>query len=357
MKKWLDLIDQLYHKTDLDRESWLTLIGARRYMADEDRRHLKELAVRRSQATYGKDIYLRGLIEFSNCCKNNCLYCGIRRDNMRIHRYRLSEEEIVRCAKSGWDLGFRTVVLQSGEDQAYTDDEICRIVAAIKAAHPDMAVTLSLGEKDHASYQAYFDAGADRYLLRHETANEVHYGKLHPPELSMRHRMACLYDLKEIGYQIGAGFMVGSPYQTDQCYADDFAFLKKLAPHMIGIGPFIPHHETPFRAFPAGTLEDTLFFISLLRLAFPKALIPATTALGTIHPLGREMGIKAGANVAMPNLSPRGVRKDYLLYDGKICTGDEAAECHRYLERRMEGLGYRVVRARGDYAGWQRGCS
>ena len=210
-------------------------------------------------------------------------------------------------------------------------------------------MTLSIGEKSRESYEAYFRAGADRYLLRHETANEEHYHRLHPPELSMKKRMECLYDLKEIGYQVGAGFMVGSPFQTEECYADDLAFLHELQPEMIGIGPFIPHHDTPFRDKASGTLEDTLFFLAVLRLSFPEALLPATTALGTIHPLGREMGIKAGANVIMPNLSPVSVRKDYLLYDGKICTGDEAAECRHCMEMRMEKIGYHVVTARGDH--------
>ncbi|MEE3420281.1 MAG: [FeFe] hydrogenase H-cluster radical SAM maturase HydE [Lachnospiraceae bacterium] len=345
------LIDELYREMDLSREGWLALIGARSHLQDDDREYLYALARKRAQEHYGKDIFLRGLIEFSNFCKNDCFYCGIRRDNSELHRYRLTKDEIVKCADTGYHLNFRTAVLQSGEDRGYSDDDICEIVRAIKKMHPDMAVTLSIGEKEKESYQMYFDAGADRYLLRHETANAAHYRAMHPPDLSMRHRMDCLFTLKEIGYQVGAGFMVGSPHQTDACYADDMRFLKTLGPHMIGIGPFIPHHATPFKNDPPGTLEDTLFFLALLRLAFPKALIPATTALGTIDPRGRELGILAGANVVMPNLSPRGVRRDYLLYDGKICTGDEAAECRRCMELRMEKIGYHVVTSRGDYRG------
>ena len=240
-------------------------------------------------------------------------------------------------------------MLQGGEDPCFTDDRICGIVRGIKEKYPDCAVTLSIGEKERASYQAYFDAGADRYLLRHETADCEHYKKLHPAELSAEHRQECLYVLKDIGYQVGCGIMVGSPYQETKHIVKDIRFMQDLQPHMIGIGPFIPHHDTPFAQEKQGSLKDTLKLLSLLRLLFPKVLLPATTALGTIHPLGREMGIKAGANVVMPNLSPTATREKYLLYDGKICTGDEAAECSRCMERRMESIGYKVVVSRGDY--------
>ena len=298
---------------------------------------------------YGKEVYLRGLIEFSNYCKNDCKYCGIRRSNENASRYRLSTEEILECCDKGYALGFRTFVLQSGEDLFYTNEKICDIVSRIKANHPDCAVTLSIGEKTREEYQAYFDAGADRYLLREETSNPIHYGKLHPPELSIKNRKQCLYDLKDIGYQVGCGIMVGSPYQTPENIVEDLRFMQDLKPHMIGIGPFIHHKDTPFRDMPDGTLKDTLHLLAILRLMFPHILLPATTALGTIHPLGRELGIKAGANVVMPNLSPRGVRGKYLLYDGKICTGDEAAECRSCMERRIASTGYQVVVSRGDY--------
>ena len=349
MQEFRELAEKLNRENNLTREEFLRFISMRRDLSKEDREYLYILARKKADDVYGKDIYLRGLIEFTNYCRNNCFYCGLRRDNHNVNRYRLTKDQILECADRGYALNFRTIVLQGGEDLSYSDDDICAIVSGIKELHPDCAVTLSIGEKSRESYEAYFRAGADRYLLRHETANEEHYNHLHPSELSMKNRMKCLYDLKEIGYQVGAGFMVGSPFQTEECYADDLAFLQELQPEMIGIGPFIPHHDTPFRDKASGTLEDTLFFLAVLRLSFPEALLPATTALGTIHPLGREMGIKAGANVIMPNLSPVSVRKDYLLYDGKICTGDEAAECRHCMEMRMEKIGYHVVTARGDH--------
>lgn len=292
---------------------------------------------------YGKDVYIRGLIEFSNYCKNNCYYCGIRRDNNKVNRYRLDKNDILECCKEGYSLGFRTFVLQGGEDSYYTDSLICDIVSSIKERYPDCAITLSIGEKSKESYRAYFNAGAARYLLRHETADEVHYKKLHPQSMSLKNRKECLFNLKEIGYQIGSGFMVGSPYQTTENLISDLRFLQQLKPDMIGIGPYITHLETPFNKFISGSLDLTLRLISILRLLFPYALIPATTALGTIHPQGREMGLKAGANVVMPNLSPVSVRKLYELYENKICTGEEAAQCRGCLERRVEITGYKIV--------------
>ncbi len=297
---------------------------------------------------YGTDVYIRGLIEFTNYCKNNCYYCGIRRDNKKAERYRLTKEEILECCREGYSLGFRTFVLQGGEDLYYTDEKICDIVSDIRAEFEDCAITLSIGEKNKESYQAYFKVGANRYLLRHETADDLHYSKLHPKELSLANRKRCLFDLKEIGYQVGSGFMVGSPFQTSENLVEDLRFLQKLKPDMIGIGPYIRHNETPFREYENGTMEMTLKMISVLRLMFPYALIPSTTALGTIHPMGRELGLKAGANVVMPNLSPVGVRKLYDLYENKICTGDEAAQCRGCLEKRVENAGYRIVTARGD---------
>ena len=290
-----------------------------------------------------------GLIEFTNYCKNDCLYCGIRRSAKNAERYRLTEEQILDCCETGYGLGFRTFVLQGGEDGFFTDDKIVRIVSGIKEKFPDCAVTLSIGEKSRESYEKFRKAGADRYLLRHETANSEHYGKLHPKELSLENRMRCLADLKEIGFQTGCGFMVGSPYQTAENLAEDLLYIHKLQPHMVGIGPFIPHHDTPFAEEKQGSLEMTLLMLGLTRLVVPNVLLPSTTALGTIHPKGREMGILAGANVVMPNLSPQDVRKKYLLYDNKICTGDEAAECIACLGRRMESVGYRLVSDRGDF--------
>ncbi len=297
---------------------------------------------------YGTDVYLRGLIEFTNYCKNNCYYCGIRRDNTKLKRYRLSEEEILSCCEEGYRLGFRTFVLQGGEDPYYTDERICGIVANIRQKFPDCAITLSIGEKPRESYQAYFDAGADRYLLRHETASGEHYAKLHPSQMSLDDRKRCLFDLKAIGYQVGSGFMVGSPYQTTENLISDLRFLQQLSPDMIGIGPYIKHKDTPFRDKENGSLELTLRLVAILRLLFPYALIPATTALGSIHPQGRERGLKAGANVVMPNLSPVGVRELYKLYENKLCTGEEAAQCRGCLEQRIISAGYKAVTSRGD---------
>ena len=303
-------------------------------------------AVRREH--YGDEVFLRGLIEFTNHCRNNCYYCGIRRDNLQVPRYRLSEEEILDCAAEGYDLGYRTFVLQGGEDPYFTDERVCAIVAALHARFPDCAITLSIGERPRESYQAFFDAGARRYLLRHESASDAHYARLHPAELSLAHRKECLFALKEIGYQVGAGFMVGSPYQTTRELLCDLRFLQELRPDMIGIGPFIHHADTPFRDFPNGSLELTLRLLAILRLMFPYVLLPSTTALGTIHPQGRELGLKAGANVVMPNLSPVAVRAKYKLYDNKICLGEESAQCRGCLERRVAAAGYRIVTARGN---------
>lgn len=309
---------------------------------------LFEAADRVRRSVYGTDVYVRGLIEFTNWCKNDCYYCGIRHGNRNASRYRLDEEEILGCCFSGWELGYRTFVLQGGEDPFFTDEKICRIVSRIKHHFPECAVTLSIGEKSRASYQAYFDAGADRYLLRHETASRRLYGQLHPSSMSFDNRVRCLWDLKDIGYAVGAGMMVGPPHQTAEDLIEDLRFLEKLRPHMIGIGPYLTHRDTPFAGEPSGSLPLTLRLLAVLRLMFPRALIPATTALGTIHPKGREMGLKAGANVIMPNLSPVGVRKKYELYENKICTGEEAAECRVCLDRRVESAGYRVVVDRGD---------
>ena len=309
---------------------------------------LAETAAAVRKKIYGTDVYVRGLIEISNICKNDCLYCGIRRSNRDCLRYRLTEEEILECADEGYDLGFRTFVLQGGEDAYFTDEVLCRIIAQIKERYPDCAVTLSMGERSRGSYQALRSAGADRYLLRHETADRQHYRKLHPAEMSFDDRMNCLAALRELGYQVGCGFMVGSPYQTDANLAADLKFIETFQPDMCGIGPFIPHRNTPFRDEPPGTVELTCFLLSVIRLICPEVLLPATTALGTIDPAGREKGILAGANVVMPNLSPVSVRKKYELYDNKICTGEESAQCRDCLNKRMEAVGYKIVTDRGD---------
>lgn len=300
------------------------------------------------QENYGRKVFLRGLIEFTNYCKNNCYYCGIQRENKEADRYRLTEDEILSCCQSGYELGFRTFVLQGGEDPYWTDERLCPLVEKIRKGYQDCAITLSVGERSRESYQKLKKAGADRYLLRHETADEEHYGKLHPGEMSLENRKQCLFWLKELGYQVGSGFMVGSPYQTPENLISDLRFLQELSPQMIGIGPFIPHQKTRFSKEPQGTLRMTLNLISILRAMFPYALLPATTSLGTIAPNGRELGLKAGANVVMPNLSPVDYRKKYDLYDNKICTGEEAAECRGCLQRRIESVGYVIACERGD---------
>ncbi len=340
----------LEEKKTLSREDMRILLTS---MTESDEELLYQKARQVCEAYYHKAIYLRGLIEFSNYCRNDCYYCGIRRSNKKARRYRLTMDEIFACASQGYELGFRTIVLQSGEDLTYKDEDICRIVDGIKKRHPDCAVTLSIGEKSRECYQRYYNAGADRYLLRHETYDRDHYRLLHPAELTIENRIRCLYDLKEIGYQVGCGIMVGSPGQTIEHVLEDLYFMAQFQPHMVGIGPFIPHKDTPFASQTAGTLKDTLHLLAVIRLMLPMVLLPATTALGTIDPSGREKGILAGANVIMPNLSPSNVRGKYLLYDGKICTGDEAAECRVCMEKRIESIGYHVDLCRGDYSGWQ----
>lgn len=339
------LIDKLAEENRLTREEYIDLIENRN---PETCEYLFDKARKVREKHYGREVYLRGLIEFTNYCKNDCYYCGIRRSNPNVTRYRLTKEEILDCCNEGYLLGFRTFVLQGGEDSHYNDTDIVDIIRDIKRLYPDCALTLSIGEHSLESYQAFYEAGADRYLLRHETADSNHYKTLHPPNLSPEFRKQCLQELKEIGYQVGSGFMVGSPGQTIENLADDLLYLQELQPHMVGIGPFIPHHDTPFAGESSGTTELTLFLLGLIRLMLPAVLLPATTALGTIDPMGREKGILAGANVLMPNLSPIKVRNKYMLYDNKICTGDEAAECRNCLEGRMKLIGYNPVVDRGD---------
>jgi biotin synthase len=340
------LIDKLSRDNILSRAEFVCLIGG---YSSNDAAYASRLALEAREAVYGRSIYMRGLIEFSNYCKNDCYYCGIRRSNMVCDRYRLTKEEIIECCENGYALGFRTFVLQSGEDNHYTDEIMVDIIREIHRLFPDCAITLSLGERSRVSYKRMFESGARRYLLRHESANYAHYAGLHPVGMRLSSRMKCLRDLQEIGYQVGCGFMVGSPGQDAGCLADDLLFVAKFKPHMVGIGPFIPHRDTPFGGDAAGSIDLTLFLISLLRLIDPQLLLPATTALGTLDSEGRERGVLAGANVVMPNLSPVRVRGKYLLYDGKICTGDEAAECRSCMEMRMRFVGHELVVDRGDY--------
>lgn len=340
------LIDRLEKEGCLEKEEFKHLIDNR---TPELCEYLFEKARKIRHLYYGDAVYIRGLIEFTNYCKNDCYYCGIRKSNPNASRYRLTKTQILSCCAEGYRLGFRTFVLQGGEDNYFSDDIISDIVFEIKKQYSDCALTLSIGERSYESYLKFFEAGADRYLLRHETADSTHYSKLHPQSLSLENRKRCLKDLKKIGYQVGSGFMVGSPYQTSDSLAEDMLFLAELKPQMVGIGPFIPHHDTPFAQKDSGTVELTLFMMGLLRLMLPSALIPSTTALGTLDPQGREKGILAGANVVMPNLSPKEVRDKYLLYDNKICTGDEAAECRHCMEGRVQSIGYQVVVDRGDF--------
>jgi biotin synthase len=340
------LIDKLERDRTLTKEEFIELLN---HITHETSEYLFEKARRISKKYFGSRIYTRGLVEFTNFCKNDCYYCGIRCSNKNAERYRLSKEEIMSCCEQGYKLGFRTFVLQGGEDPKYSVEAFADIIRTIRTNYPDCAITLSIGERDYDEYKTYFEAGANRFLLRHETANEEHYKKLHPQNLSLAHRKQCLRDLKKIGYQVGTGFMVGSPYQTVECIAEDLLFIRELEPQMVGIGPFISHQDTPFKDEPSGTLELTLFLIGVLRLMLPNGLIPATTALGTIHKNGRELGILAGANVVMPNLSPVKVRKKYSLYDNKICTGEEAAECRMCLQNRVQKIGYELVVDRGDF--------
>ena len=340
-----ELISRLAKDHSLTLEEYELLISER---TDEAADELRRLAVETRKKHYGNSVYIRGLIEISNICKNDCLYCGIRRSNKDCERYRLTKEQILSCCDEGYALGFRTFVMQGGEDAYFTDERLCDIVSAIKGKYPDCAVTLSMGERSRKSYERLYAAGADRYLLRHETATAEHYGKLHPSEMRFEERMQCLRDLKDIGFQTGCGFMVGSPYQTYADIARDLKFIEEFKPQMCGIGPFIPHKATPFASFSAGTVELTCYLLSIVRLICPTVLLPATTALGSIEEGGRERGILSGANVVMPNLSPVDNRRKYELYDNKLYSNAESAQAKAELEKRIKSIGYEVVEARGD---------
>lgn len=342
----MPVIDKFLDTHILSKSEYVELLESWEDEATVSR--LRAEAVKLRKQYYGNKVFTRGLIEFTNYCKNNCYYCGIRKGNHHAQRYRLTGDEILECCEKGYELGYRTFVLQGGEDPYYTDERMAEIIQRIKKEFPDCALTLSIGEKSYESYLLYRNAGADRYLLRHETADESLYQSLHPETMSLRARKECLFQLKELGYQVGAGFMVGSPGQTLEHIAEDLVFLQELHPQMVGIGPFIPHHDTIYAEEKAGSVELTLFLLSVIRIMLPKVLLPATTALGTMDPRGREKGLAAGANVVMPNLSPVRNRKMYELYDNKICTGEEAAECRGCLGRRVESVGYQLVEERGD---------
>ena len=349
MDKFMDncgLIDKLNEEKTLAAAEWLQLIQS---FTAHDQAYAAGLARGLALQIFGKKIFFRGIIEFTNICRNDCLYCGIRKSNGDVSRYRLTEEDILECCDEGHDLGYRTFVLQGGEDGWFTDERLEHIISSIRQAHPDCAVTLSIGERSRQSYERLYRAGADRYLLRHETADEGHYGKLHPADLSWRHRMGCLQELKEIGYQTGCGMMIGSPYQEPRHLVGDMMFLHDFQPHMIGIGPFIPHEATPFRHFPAGSTDLTLFILSLCRIMQPQVLLPSTTALGSLSGDGRQLGVLAGCNVIMPNLSPLSVRKKYMLYSNKAGMDDDARTGLEKLKAQMREIGYEIVVGRGDY--------
>lgn len=341
----MHLVDKLKKNRILEKDEFIELLMCNDAKTNS---YLRENAVDVRKKVYGTDVYIRGLIEISNFCKNDCLYCGIRKSNKNCQRYRLNKDDILSCCRIGYPLGFRTFVLQGGEDNYYNDENLCDIIKSIKAEFPDCAVTLSLGEREEESYKKLFEAGADRYLLRHETANEEHYGHLHPHNMSYKNRFECLEKLKTIGFQTGCGFMVGSPYQTIENIAEDLLYIARFKPHMVGVGPFIPHSDTPFGTEPAGSTDLTCRILSIIRLMLPNVLLPSTTALGSLEEGGREKGILYGANVVMPNLSPENVRKKYTLYNNKLSSGAEAAESLELLKKSINEIGYKIVTSRGD---------
>ncbi|PKM52240.1 MAG: [FeFe] hydrogenase H-cluster radical SAM maturase HydE [Firmicutes bacterium HGW-Firmicutes-7] len=345
-----ELIDKLYENNSLTKDELLFLLNNSK---EADIVYLQHKATETRKTHYGSKVFMRGLIEFSNFCARDCIYCGIRKSNKSAERYRLSKEQILECCQIGHDLGYKTYVLQGGEDPYYTDEKIVDLIKTIKSTYPECAITLSIGEKTYESYKKFYDAGADRYLLRHETNSKHLYETLHP-DMSYENRIRCLNDLKKIGFQVGAGFMVGLPGQTNEDFADDLLYLKELEPEMVGIGPFISQKDTPLSNEKSGTAHMTCILLSIIRLLLPKVLLPATTALGSIDKKGRELGLKSGANVVMPNLSPTNVRDKYALYDGKICTGDEAAHCRNCIEGRIRSVGFEVDMSRGDHTDYNK---
>lgn len=354
-----NLIDKLCSTNELTYDELLFIIenidkNNNECNEDDNRKYLFDKACNVRNESYGNKVFLRGLIELSNYCKNDCYYCGIRCSNKNIERYRLSKEEVLHCCEIGYEIGYRTFVIQSGEDPYYSDDKMCDIISSIKSLYPDCAITLSLGEKDYDSYEKLFYSGADRYLLRHETSSDSHYKMLHPTNLDLQNRKNCLLNLKEIGFQVGAGFMVDSPYQTNENLVKDLLYLKELNPHMVGIGPFIPHNDTPYKDFKVGDLNKTTLMLALTRLLLPHCLLPATTALASIDPNGRNAGLSCGCNVIMPNLSPQENRNKYSLYNNKLSTGKEACEYHKSLEENINNLGLKVDYSRGDNINWRR---
>lgn len=345
IRRYIDTLDAEKH---LSHAQWVTLW---RDYSEHDRLYAAELARSIAQKNYGRNVFVRGIVEFSNFCGNDCFYCGIRRSNSNVQRYNLSDDVIKNCCRNGYENNIRTFVLQSGEAVTIELERLCCLIRELKSEFPDCAVTLSLGELTHAEYQSLRQAGADRYLLRHETANALHYRKMHPPVMRLEHRLECLNMLKELGYQVGCGIMTGSPFQTPESLADDMLFMEKFQPQMVGIGPFIPHCDTPFGRYPAGTLAQTLMALSLCRIMLPEVLLPSTTALGTLQKNGRVQGILAGANVIMPNLTPADVQNNYNLYNNKIHTENGVRSFMQQLHEQLSQIGYTVAVGRGDFGG------
>lgn len=345
MNEKTNLVDKLFSDKKLSIDEYTFLL---KYMDDDTAMYLKQLASIRREQIYNNKIFIRGLIEISNYCKNNCLYCGIRKDNSKIKRYRLTKEEILSCCDKGYDLGFRTFVLQGGEDPYYSDDLLVDIIKEIKSKFDNIAITLCLGERSYESYKKLYDAGANRYLLRHETADKEHYSLLHSNYMDYNERFRCLNDLKDIGYQVGCGFMVGSPHQTYKTLAKDLKFIEEFSPDMCGIGPYISHKDTPFRDYFSGDVKTTYYLLSIIRLIKPEILLPATTAVATLDIFGRENAVLCGANVIMPNLSPKDVKSKYEIYENKVCFGDESAENIDALKERMNNIGFEIVVDKGD---------
>lgn len=339
------LIDKLEQTNRLGYDEYLYILNN---ITSDDALYLQAKSRNVTNSTYGEVVFMRGLIEFTNFCTKDCKYCGIRKSNSKVDRYRLSLEQILDCCREGYRLGYRTYVLQGGEDAHFTKDAMVEVIAAIRSEFPDCAITISLGERSYEDYVAFYQAGANRYLLRHETASKRLYNYLHPESMSFENRMQCLVNLKEIGFQTGAGFMVHTPTQTNEDLVEDLLFLQDFKPAMCGIGPYLSHDDTPLANNENGSVEETIVMVSLVRLMLPNCLLPSTTALGTLEKIGREKALKAGANVVMPNLSPVNVREKYEIYQDKICTGDEAAHCRNCIEGKINTIGLTVDMSRGD---------
>ena len=326
---------------NLDRQHIVNLLSD-----EEQQKDLFKKADNVRKQYVGDEVHLRGLIEFSNICRNNCLYCGIRCGNSKVVRYHMSEDELIDTARKAANIGFKTIVMQSGEDMYYTKERMCRIIEAIKKF--DVAITLSIGERTYDEYKAFREAGADRYLMRIETTDKDLYHKL-DPQMSWQHRYECLMMIKELGYELGSGIMVGLPGQPIESIADDLLFLKKIGIDMVGIGPFIPHPQTPLANEDGGTLDLALRTMAVMRLMMPDINIPATTAMESLHPKGRIMALQAGANVVMPNVTEGEYRKLYELYPGKICVNDTPVHCRSCIGMKIEAIGRTIGKGYGGH--------